>query len=159
MGNSFKNVNIMEGDVLNADKLNESFKGQDIVVGILSGDLLAYAQNIVKALSSNNVQRVIWVTGMGIHHEVPGVVGKMLDMLCRQMPEYVQAADTIASSGTPYTLIRASHLTDGDNKKYYVQHEGEKLHANNVDRIAAAHFISDLIAGSAGINESLGITN
>lgn len=56
MGDSFKNVNIIEGDVLNTDKLSESFKDQDIVVGILSGDLLAYAQNIVKALDANNVR-------------------------------------------------------------------------------------------------------
>lgn len=96
---------------------------------------------------------------MGIHHEVPGEVGKMLDELCRKMPEYVQAADMIAESGTAYTLIRAAHLTDGDNSKYYVQHEGQELHANNVDRIAVAHFIADLVSSGNGVNESLGITN
>ena len=75
------------------------------------------------------------------------------------MPEYVQAADAIAESGTPYTLIRAAHLTDGNNEQYYIQHEGEKLHANSVDRIAVAHLIYDLIVNEEGINESLGITN
>lgn len=155
----FENVNIIEGDVLDEDALAGSMKGQDIVVAVLSGDWLAYANNIVSALKKNNINRIIWVTGMGIHHEVPGEVGKMLDELCRQMPEYVQAADRIAESGIAYTLIRAAHLTDGDNSQYYIQQEGESLHANNVDRIAVAHLIHDLIINEDGINKSLGVTN
>lgn len=154
-----KNVNIIEGNVLDETALTESMKGQDIVIAVLSGDLLTYANNIVSALKKNAVKRIIWITGMGIHHEVPGEVGKLLDDLCRQMPEYVQAADAIAESGTPYTLIRAAHLTDGNNEQYYIQHEGEELHANSVDRIAVAHLIYDLIVNEKGINDSLGITN
>lgn len=153
------NMNMIEGNVLDETALTESMKGQDIVIAVLSGDLLTYANNIVSALKKNAVKRIIWVTGMGIHHEVPGEVGKLLDDLCRQMPEYVQAADAIAASGTPYTLIRAAHLTDGNNEQYYIQHEGEELHANSVDRIAVAHLIYDLIVNEEGINESLGITN
>lgn len=154
-----KKVNIIEGNVLNETALTESMKGQDIVIAVLSGDLFTYANNIVSALKKNTVKRIIWITGMGIHHEVPGEVGKLLDDLCRQMPEYVQAADEIAESGTPYTLIRAAHLTDGNNEQYYIQHEGEELHANSVDRIAVAHLIYDLIVNEEGINDSLGITN
>lgn len=158
-GAFFQNVTVLRGDVLNVEKLSDCIKGQDIVIAILSGDLLTYAKNIVSALRDNKVHRILWVTGMEIHHEVPGDVGKILDELCKEMPEYVQAADMIAASGTSYTLIRAAHLTDGTNVKYYVQHEGEALHANSVDRIAVAHFIADLIANHHGINESLGVTN
>ena len=154
-----KKVNIIEGNVLDETALTESMKRQDIVIAVLSGDLLTYANNIVSALKKNTVKRIIWITGMGIHHEVPGEAGKLLDDLCRQMPEYVQAADAIAESRTPYTLIRAAHLTDGNNEQYYIQHEGEKLHANSVDRIAVAHLIYDLIVNEEGINDSLGITN
>lgn len=154
-----RNVTVAEGDVTDLDKLSSCMADKDIVIAILSGDVLAYAKNIASALKKSTVQRVIWATGMGIHHEVPGLVGKLLDRLSRQMPEYVQAADTIAGSGTDYTLIRAAHLTDGSNAEYYVQHEGEKLHANNVDRIAMARFIADLVAKEEGINQSLGVTN
>lgn len=154
-----RNVTVAEGDVTDLDKLGSCMADKDIVIAILSGDVLAYAKNIASALKKSTVQRVIWVTGMGIHHEVPGLVGKLLDRLSRQMPEYVQAADTIADSGTDYTLIRAAHLTDGNNAEYYVQYEGEKLHANNVDRIAMARFIADLVAKEEGINQSLGVTN
>ena len=154
-----KNVSYVEGDVLDKEKLTLAISDKDIVVAVLSGDLLEYTENIVSALKKSNVSRIIWVTGMGIHHEVPGEVGKMLDELCRQMPEYIQAADNIVNSGTPYTLIRAAHLTDGQNGKYYVHHEGENLHSNSVDRIAVANFIADLVKNEEGINSSLGVTN
>lgn len=154
-----ENLNIIEGDILDLDKLRSSMIDQDIVIAVLSGDLLTYANHIVSALRNSKVSRILWVTGLGIHHEVPGKIGKMLDELCEQMPEYVQAADRITESGVAYTLIRAAHLTDGENHKYYVQHDGELLHANNVDRIAVAHFITDLISNDEGINESLGVTN
>lgn len=155
----FGEINIVQGDVLDTEKLAACLKENQVLVGILSGDLLRYAESITQALKSSSAERVIWVTGMGIHHEVPGATGKMLDMLVKKMPEYVQAADMIAESGTPCTLIRAAHLTDGKNGKYFVQHEGEKLHSNSVDRIAVANFIADLIEKNEGINESLGVTN
>ena len=155
----FKQIDIIEGDVLNKEKLSESMKGQDIVIAIVSGDVLTYAQNITFALKKNKISQIIWVTGMGIHHEVPGEVGKMLDQLCKTMPQYVQAADTIVESGTPYTLIRAAHMMDGNNSKYYIHHEGEELHSNYVDRIAVAHLINDLVKNDKGKNESLGVTN
>lgn len=64
-----KNVNIIQGNVLDENALTESMKGQDVVIAVLSGDLLTYAKNIVSALKKNDVKRMIWVTGMGIHHE------------------------------------------------------------------------------------------
>ena len=69
------------------------------------------------------------MTGVGIHHEVPGPVKEMLDKLCESQPDYVKAADTVMNSGLEYTLLRGAHLTDGDNRKYFVQKEGEFLHA------------------------------
>lgn len=159
VGPAFEKAKIIEGDVLDLPKLQECMAEQDIVIAVLSGDLLTYAKNIASALQKNAVKRILWVTGMGIHHEVPGEIGKQLDELCRQMPEYIQAADTIAASGTPYTLIRAAHLTDGDNRTYFIHHEGETLHAYEVDRIAVAQFIADLISQETGLQESLGVTN
>lgn len=43
------------------------------------------------------------------------------------------------------------------NETYYIQHEGEALHANGVDRIAVARLIADLINRS--METSIGVTN
>lgn len=159
VGTAFENVALVQGDVLDTERLRVSMQGQDVVIAVLPGDLLAYAKSIAAAMQVSRPGRILWVTGMGIHHEVPGEVGKILDELCRKMPEYVQAADTISSAGTPWTLVRAAHLTDGDNAAYYVQEEGQPLHANAVDRVAVARFMADLVKDDGGKNQSLGVTN
>ena len=154
-------VMVLEGDVLDTDRLAEAMQGQDMAVAALSGDLLGQAKSIVKAIRQTSVSRVIWVTGLGIHHEVPGAAGEMLNYYVSRFPEYVQAADTIANSGVTYTLVRAANLTDGSNMKYYLQKEGENIHDEAVDRCAVAKFIVDMVKDKNGLgeNDSLGVTN
>ena len=100
------------------------------------------------------------MTGIGIHHEVPGKIKEILDKLVESQPHYVQAADAIKNSGLYYTLLRGAHLTDGDDRQYYIQKEGEALHANTCDRIAIAIFIGTIIDNmDLYKNESIGVTN
>lgn len=68
--------------------------------------MLAMAKNIVAALEEASVKRIIWITGMGIHHEIKGMRGVMLNMLAKKRPDYIQAADTIAASKAVTTLLR-----------------------------------------------------
>ena len=101
-------------------------KGIDLVITLLNAqNLVTQAENIVKSMKENKVKRIIWMTGMGIHHEVPGSIKALLDKLVESQPHYVRAADTIMNSGLDYTLLRGAHLTDGNNKKYYIQKGGE----------------------------------
>lgn len=58
-------------------------------VNVIKGDVLRMAENIVKALDETSVRRIIWITGMGIHHEIKGLRGMMLDQLAKQRPEYI----------------------------------------------------------------------
>jgi uncharacterized protein YbjT (DUF2867 family) len=152
---------VLEGDVLDTESLTEAMQEQDTVIAALSGDLLAQAKSIVKAMKQTKVSRVIWVTGLGIHHEVPGAVGEMLNYYVSKFPEYVQAADAIANSGVTYTLVRAANLANGNNMKYYLQKESESIHSESVDRCAVAKFIVDMVRDKNGLgkNDSLGITN
>lgn len=152
---------VLQGDVLDTETLSQVMEGQDIVVAALSGDLLAQAKSIAKAIHGSRVSHVFWVTGLGIHHEVPGEVGKMLEYYVNKFPEYIEAADTIAACGIPNTLVRAANLSDGYNMTYYVQQEGEEIHAQSVDRCAVAKYMVDRIieASDLNVNSSVGITN
>lgn len=154
-------VQVLEGDVLDTDRLNKAMKNKDIVVACLNGELLPQAESIVKAMKSSDVKRVIWLTGLGIHHEVPGETGKMLDSYVSRFPEYVKAADTIVDSGVPYTLVRAAHLVDGDEMEYHLTKEGEEIRNEVVTKCAVAKFIYDMIVdcNELGKNDSIGITN
>lgn len=94
-------VNVIQGDALNAEDVVKAMEGQEILLCSLEGDVLTMAKNIVAALEKTSVKRIIWITGMGIHHEITGVRGMMLNMYARQRPEYIKAADTIAACTAP----------------------------------------------------------
>ena len=158
---SFKNLKLIKGDITDQPSLSKAMKGMDIVITLLSGDTVKIqAENVIKSMKDNNIKRIIWMTGMGIHHEVPGSIKELLDKLVESQPHYVRAADTIMNSGLDYTLLRGAHLTDGNNKEYYIQKEGEPLHSNTCDRIAVAEFIGKIIDNfELYKNESIGVTN
>lgn len=154
-------INVVHGDVLNTSLLKQTMKEQKVVVASLDGDILNMAKSIIEAMKGSSVQRIIWMTGMGIHNEIKGVRGKFLGILAKKRPEYVQAADLISSCGITYTLLRDPGLEVGNNSTYYLTDETEQPRKNNVDRIAVAKCISDMIFNKNGLgeNQSLGITN
>lgn len=153
-------VNIMTGDALNAGDVRRAMEGQDVLLCSLEEDVLTMAKNIVAALPETGVKRIIWITGMGIHHEIKGIHSIMLNQLAKKMPEYIQAADTIAASSAIATLLRCPGIRDGDDEAYALTAEGEKPTCWSVDRAAIAQCMADMIANEAlGANESLGITN
>ena len=151
---------IVQGDAMNPEDVKKAMDGQDVLLCSLEGDVLTMAKNIVAALETTSVKRIIWITGMGIHHEIGGLRGKMLDMLAKQRPEYITAADTIAASSAVTTLLRCPGIQNGDNTVYYLTKEGENPRKGNIDRAGIAQCMADMIEDETlGVNESLGITN
>lgn len=153
-------VNIIQGDVLNEEDVLRAMEGQDILFCSLEGDVLTMAKNIVAALDKTTVKRIIWITGIGIHHEITGVRGMMLNRYAKQRPEYIEATDVIAASKAVTTLLRCPGIQNGDNEKYELTKEGIQPSHRNVDRAAIAQCMADMIADeSMGVNDSLAITN
>ena len=159
-GMDMTGTTIVQGDALNAADVKKAMDGQDVLLCSMEGDVLSMAKNIVAALAETSVKRIIWITGMGIHHEIGGVHGVMLNMLAKQRPEYITAADTIAASSAITTLLRCPGIKDGDGTAYALTHEDEKPRSWSVDRAAIAQCMADMIEDETlGVNESLGITN
>lgn len=159
-GMDISGVNVIKGDALNVDDVRKAMDGQDILLCSLEGDVLTMARNIVAALETTTVKRIIWITGMGIHHEITGIRGMMLNMYAKKRPDYIQAADTIAASSAVTTLLRCPGIKDGDNTKYFLTKEGEQPAHNDIDRAGIAQCMYDMIKDETlGVNDSLGITN
>ncbi len=153
-------VNIITGDALDMVDVLRAMEGQDVLLCSLEGNVLTMAKNIVAALEDTSVKRIIWITGMGIHHEIKGLRGMMLNQLAKQRPDYIEAADTIAASSAVTTLLRCPGIQDGDNEVYELTNEGIQPSHRNVDRAAIAQCMADMIKDETlGANESLGITN
>ncbi len=159
-GMDLAGVNIIQGDALKKEDVKKAMEGQEVLLCSLEGDVLTMAHNIVSALAETSVKRIIWITGMGIHHEITGLRGMMLNMYAKKRPDYIEAADTIAASSAVTTLLRCPGIKDGDNTKYFLTKEGEQPAHNDIERAGIAQCMLDLIQNEQlGVNESLGITN
>lgn len=159
-GMDISNVNVIQGDALNLEDVKKAMDGQDVVLCSLEGDVRTMAQNIVKALETTSVKRIVWITGMGIHHEISGFHGIMLNMLAKKRPDYIEAADIIAASDAVTTLLRCPGIKDGDNERYFLTEEGTQPSHWTIERAGIAQCMLDLIRDDdMGVNKSLGITN
>ncbi len=151
---------VIQGDATNPTDVERALQGQNIVLVSLEGNVLEMARNIVAGAKKTGVRRIIWITGMGIRHEIKGMRGMMLNALAKSRPDYVEAADLIANSGIDYTLLRCPMINDGDNATYHLTDEGEQPRNKSVDRAAIAQAMADMVANeSLGRNKSVGITN
>lgn len=155
-----KSTTVITGDALKLSAVKTAMEGQDILLCSLEGDVLTMAENIVQALTDTSVRRIIWITGMGIHNEITGLRGRMLQMYARQRPDYIKAADLIAGSTAVTTLLRCPLILDGEHEAYSLTEEGVQPADRPVDRAAIAKCMADMVADEAlGADQSLGITN
>lgn len=67
-----KRVHVVEGNVLDQKKLDETIQGHDVVYANLDADLPRQAKNIIAAMAKAKVNRLIFISSMGIYDEVPG---------------------------------------------------------------------------------------
>ena len=144
-------VNVVQGDVLDLAALTAAMQGQDIVYAGLAGDLVAMADNIVKAMHSAGVKRLIFISSMGIYGETGEDPGAILE-------PYRRSAAVIERSGLDYTILRPGWFTNGNEVDYALTRKGEAFRGSSVSRRSLADFIGKLVQHPENhIGESLGI--
>ena len=97
---------VISGSLTNSLALDKAMKGQEVVFAALSGNLAEFARDIVVAMKRNDVQRLIFITSMGIYGEVPLSMGGTLEKVSPVLCPYREAADVIEASDLNYTIIR-----------------------------------------------------
>lgn len=138
---------VVEGDVLDRERLDEAVRGQDLVYANLSGDLGEQAKNIVAAMTAAGVQRLVFITALGIYDEVPGAFGEWnRSMIGPALAPYREAADTIEGSELDYTILRPAWLTDVDEVSYEVTRGDEPFGGTEVSRKSVASLVVELVA-------------
>jgi uncharacterized protein YbjT (DUF2867 family) len=126
---------IIEANVMDYNKLNESITGQDIVYVNLAGDLEAMSRNIVKAMQESVVKRIIAISSIGIY-EAP---------LRSVLIPYRRLADTIESSNLDYTIIRPQWFTDEDEVDFELTRKGEAEKGSVISQKSLATFVAQVI--------------
>jgi uncharacterized protein YbjT (DUF2867 family) len=130
-------VTVVEGDVLDEAGLSAAMAGQDVVYANLAGSLARQAQAIVAAMDAAQVRRLIFISSMGVHDEVPGEShGSILD-------PYRDATRIIEASDLDYTILRPAWLNDRDEVAYGTTQRGEPF--KNASETVSRRSVADLV--------------
>lgn len=139
---------IIEGDVLDFERLKDAITGQDIVYANLSGDLEMMAKNIVKTMEETGVKKLIFISSIGIY-DVP--LRPVLD-------PYRKAADVIEASDLEYTILRPTWFINADEVDYETTRKGEPEKGSVISQKSLATLIATIIASPEKfVRENLGV--
>lgn len=152
-------IRVREGDATNFDDVNSAMDDVDIVLASLSGDLDKEAATIVKAMQTNDVKRLVFVTSLGIYNEVPGEFGEWVqEQIGDRLPVYKAAADIVESSGLDYTIFRPAWLTHTNEIDYEITQKNESFKGTEVSRKSVAAVVVKIAKDpSLYLKENIGI--
>lgn len=140
-------LQVVEGDVLDTEKLNSAVVGQDIVYANLTGDDIdQQAKCVIAAMKAVGAKRLVFVTSLGIYDEVPGKFGEWNRReIGAYLPPFRRAADAIEESGLDYTVLRPAWLTDNDEIEYETTNRNQPFEGTEVSRKSVAALIAKII--------------
>lgn len=134
---------VINGDVNDYPTLAQAMAGQDLVYANLGGEFEPMAKNIVQAMTAAHVNRLIYVTGLGLYHEVPGEFGRWVEESIGTpvMDDTRRAAKIIEDSSINYTIIRAAYMTNDDEIDYELTEKGTPFKGTTISRQSIADLI------------------
>lgn len=134
---------VINGDVNDYPRLLEAMRDQDLVYANLGGKFEPMAKNIVKAMTATHVNRLIYVTGLGLYHEVPGEFGRWVEESIGTpvMDDTRRAAKIIEDSAINDTIIRAAYMTNDDEIDYELTEKGTPFKGTTISRKSIADLI------------------
>jgi uncharacterized protein YbjT (DUF2867 family) len=146
-------IRVIEGDVMNTEKLKEAMIGQDVVYANLDGKLEQMTKTVVEVMETTGVKRLIWISSMGIYDEVPGQkYSSILD-------PYRNSAAIIEASSLDYTILRPGWFTNKDEIDYETTQKGEPFKGHDVSRKSLASLVVKLaVAQRLEVRQSLGVS-
>jgi uncharacterized protein YbjT (DUF2867 family) len=145
-------AHIIEGDVLDIEKLKGAMIGQDVVYANLAGNLEQMAKNIVEAMDVTGVKRLIFISSMGIYDEVPG------EKYSSILDPYRKSAEIIEASDLDYTILRPGWFTNKDEVNYETTQKGEPFKGHEVSRKSVADLVVKLAESpELEVRRSLGV--
>ena len=151
---------VIEGDVNDYATLLAAVRNQDLVYANLGGQFEPMAKNIVRAMTATGVNRLIYVTGLGLYHEVPGEFGRWLEASIGHavMEDTRRAAQLIETSPVQATIIRAAYMTNAPQIDYELTKKGTPFKGTLISRASIADLIVKIVKTPAlYADESLGI--
>ncbi|MBU9674221.1 SDR family oxidoreductase [Planococcus sp. CP5-4] len=160
-------LTVVQGDAFHVEQVAAAIAGHDAVVSCLgsnqgmkkSKDLRTMAKNIVAGMQQHGVKRIVYTASAGINDELPGIGGKvMMGVLKQVLIDHRAAVDAIQEAGLTYTIVRPMGLTnDSLSGQYRESEQGVPGKSKTIPRADVAHFILKALGDAAYENKSIGI--
>lgn len=124
-------LKVIQGDVTNYQKVEEAVKGHDAVFSALGAAspfkydhaVVNGAENIIKAMETNNVQRFIYMSFVGVKESrnAAGFVIKYIapKLLSTEIKGHQARENKIKQSQLNWTIVRPPTLTNGKHKAQF----------------------------------------
>lgn len=160
-------LTVVQGDAFHVEQVSAAIAGHDAVVSCLgsnqgmkkSDDLRTMAKNIVAGMQKQGVRRIVYTASAGINDELPGIGGKlMMGVLKQVLIDHRAAVDAIQEAGLNYTIVRPMGLTNENvTGQYRESEESVPSKSKTIPRADVAHFILKTLGDAAYENKSIGI--
>jgi len=160
-------LTVVQGDAFHVEQVAAAIAGHDAVVSCLgsnqgmkkSDDLQTMAKNIVAGMQQHGVKRIVYTASAGINDELPGIGGKlMMGVLKQVLIDHRAAVDAIQEAGLTYTIVRPMGLTnDSFSGQYRESEESVPSKSKTIPRADVAHFILKALGDATYENKSIGI--
>ncbi|TFH51743.1 NAD-dependent epimerase/dehydratase family protein [Actinomyces viscosus] len=139
-------ASVVEADVLDAPALTEAMRGADAVYANLSGPVDEQARVIVSVMDELGIKPLVFVTSLGIYHELPEPFESWNDaMIGQELVRYRAAADVIEASDLDYTILRPAWLTNADELDYETTGRDEQFKGTEVSRRSVAAVVVEAL--------------
>ncbi|RRK09946.1 NAD-dependent dehydratase [Lactiplantibacillus garii] len=135
-------VTLVDGNVLDTAALAAAMASADLVYSNVGGtDLGAQTKGILTAMHQTAQHRLLFISALGAHHEVPGKFGEWNEQaIAAFLPGFREAARLLTASDVDYTEIRPAWLTDQAEVDYETTNLVEDFKGTEVSRASVADF-------------------
>jgi len=125
------NLKVFQGDVINYQLVEEAIRGKDAVLSALGASspfkydksVVDGAGNIIKAMEANNVNRLIYMSFVGVKESrnTAGFVIKYIapKLLSTEVAGHEARENMIRQSKLQWTIVRAPTLTNGYHRAHF----------------------------------------
>lgn len=141
-------VTLIEGDLNNAQDVDQAMKGQDMAITAVvdHSEDSKMTHNIIDAAKANGVKRIVQTNIGGIYGEIDGEFAEWnKQMVGDGIRTSRLSADVLENSGLDYTILRLPWLNDRDIH-YVITHKGERFIGVSGSRASVADVIVKIIA-------------
>lgn len=158
-------LEVIEGDLLNAAALETALVGHDAVISCLGTDLsdpdflARVSDKLVPAMRATGVNRIVYLASAGIDHEIPGLTGKAITFMLRKpLRDHRAAVDLWRHSSFDYTIVRPMQLTDGPRTSVYrTALDGIPDDGRKISRADVAQFILQTVEQGDFMRQSVAL--